>query len=146
MTVHLLKLSVGTTDVEHLASFQRARLTQSMKNGGTPRLWHRTRNTPRRAEELLAGGSIYWVIGGRIRARQRLVGFESETDPVRGKICLFMLDPELVRTEPWPHRAFQGWRYLDPKDAPPDGQPGAGDEGAEMPEEMIAELRELGLL
>jgi len=144
MTVHLLKLSVGSADIEDLAGFQRARLEQSMRRGGKPRLWHRTRNTPRRAEELLDGGSIYWVIGGRIRARQRLVGFESEVDPDRGKMCLFMLDAELVPTDPWPHRAFQGWRYLDPKDAPPDRPVGAVDDG--MPEAMIAELRELGLL
>jgi hypothetical protein len=144
MTVHLIKLSVGSGDIEGLARFQRARLEQSMRREGTPRLWHKTRNRPRRAEELLAGGSIYWVIGGRIRARQRLVGFESEVDPDRGRICLFMLDPELVPTDPWPHRAFQGWRYLDPKDAPPDRPVGAADEA--MPEEMIAELRELGLL
>lgn len=144
MTVHLLKLSVGTSDIEHLARFQRARLERSVRNGGAPRLWHRTRHRPRRTEELLDGGSIYWVIGGRIRARQRLVGFESEQDPERGTICLFMLDPALVPTEPWPHRAFQGWRYLDPKDAPPDRPAGTGE--ADMPEEMIAELRELGLL
>jgi hypothetical protein len=144
MTVHLLKLSVGSADIDSLARFQRRRLRQSMRDGGKPRLWHKTRNTPRRAEELLDGGSIYWVIGGRIRARQRLVGFESEQDPDRGKICLFMLHPELVPTEPWPHRAFQGWRYLEPKDAPPDRPVGATD--ADMPEAMIAELRELGLL
>jgi len=144
VTVHLLKLSVGSTDIDSLARFQEARLRQSMRQFGEPRLWHKTRNTPRRAEELLDGGSIYWVIGGRIRARQRLVGFESEQDPDRGKICLFMLDPDLVPTEPWPHRAFQGWRYLEPKDAPPDRPVGMADE--DMPEAMIAELRELGLL
>jgi hypothetical protein len=144
VTVHLLKLSVGSTDIDSLARFQEARLRQSMQQFGEPRLWHKTRNTPRRAEELLDGGSIYWVIGGRIRARQRLVGFESEQDPDRGKICLFMLDSELVPTEPWPHRAFQGWRYLEPKDAPPDRPVGTADE--DMPEAMIAELRELGLL
>ena len=144
MTVHLLKLSVGSADIDSLANFQRARLERTRRDLGEPRLWHRTRHRPRRAEELLDGGSIYWVIGGRIRARQRLVGFESEQDTDRGKICLLMLDPELVPTEPWPHRAFQGWRYLEPKDAPPDRPVGQAD--AEMPEEMIAELRELGLL
>jgi hypothetical protein len=144
MTVHLIKLSVGTTDIEDLAAFQRERMRQSARNGGTPRLWHRTRHMPRRSEELLAGGSIYWVIGGRIRARQGLVGFESDRDADGRKICRFMLDADLVPTEPWPHRAFQGWRYLDPKDAPPDRP--AGEADAEMPEAMIAELRDLGLL
>jgi hypothetical protein len=144
MTVHIIKLSVGTTDIEDLAGFQRERLRQSTRNGGTPRLWHRTRHRPRRTEELLAGGSIYWVIGGRIRARQKLVGFESDRDDEGQKICRFMLDAALVPTDPWPHRAFQGWRYLDPKDAPPDRPTGEAD--AAMPEAMIAELRELGLL
>ena len=40
-------------------------------------------------------------------------------------------------------RPFQGWRYFQPKDAPPDlGASGAG----EMPEELRRELGELGLL
>lgn len=144
MTVHIIKLSVGTTDIEDLAGFQRERMRQSARNGGAPRLWHRTRHMPRRTEELLAGGSIYWVIGGRIRARQKLVGFESDRDEEGRKICRFMLDADLVPTDPWPHRAFQGWRYLDPKDAPPDRP--AGEADTAMPEAMIAELRGLGLL
>ena len=84
------------------------------------------------------------MIGGRIRARQRLVGFESDHDEEGRKICRFMLDPDLMPTDPWPHRAFQGWRYLDPKDAPPDRP--AGEPDAAMPEAMVAELRELGLI
>ena len=124
-----------------LRRFSASALRQSARNGGTPRLWHRTRHMPRRSEELLAGGSIYWVIGGRIRARQRLVGFESDRDPDGRKICRFMLDTDLVPTEPWPHRAFQGWRYLDPKDAPAGpaggrgrrGDAGGDDRGAARP-------------
>lgn len=144
MALNILKLSVGTRDIAHLARIQEERLRQSGRNGGEPRLWHRTRHGPRRAEELLDGGSIYWVIGGRIRARQRLRGFDREEDAENGKRCVILLDPELVPTEPWPHRAFQGWRYLEQKDAPPDRARGAADEA--MPDEMVAELRELGLL
>ena len=144
MVMHILKLSVGTRDIEHLAQLQRNRLKQSAASGRSGRLWHRTRHSPRRSEEVLNGGSIYWVIGGRIRARQRLLAFESEMDPDGRKMCRLMLDPDLVPTEPWPYRAFQGWRYLDPKDAPPDRARGVAED--DMPEEMIAELRELGLL
>ena len=144
MGLHLLKLSVGIRDIEHLARVQRERLRQSTQNGGEPRLWHRTRHTPRRTAELLDGGSIYWVIGGRIRVRQCLRGFEAERDAEGRKRCLFVLDPELVPTEPWPHRAFQGWRYLEAKDAPPDRAQGVVDE--DMPAHLVAELRELGLL
>jgi hypothetical protein len=144
MPLHLLKLCVGIRDIEHLAKVQRARLRQSVAGGGEPKLWHRTRNTPRRSAELLDAGSLYWVIGGRIRVRQRLLGLETDRDDEGRPFCLFILDSALIPTEPWPHRAFQGWRYLDAKDAPPDRA--VVDADGDLPLEMIAELRELGLL
>jgi len=144
MALHLMKLSVGIHDIDHLAEVQALRRRRSEAAGDPITLSHRTRNTPRRAAELLEGGSIYWVIRGRIRVRQKLLGFEGEVDEEGRKYCRFVLDPTLVATEPWPHRAFQGWRYLDSKDAPPDWPRGKVDE--DMPAEMIAELRELGLI
>ncbi|MGB2241628.1 MAG: DUF1489 family protein, partial [Candidatus Puniceispirillaceae bacterium] len=51
MTVHLKKLSVGSQSLDSLRAGQALRLAQ----GG--RLVHVTRNRPRRAEELLDGGS-----------------------------------------------------------------------------------------
>lgn len=139
MTLHLIKLSVGSESVATLRRWQSERLAQ------TGRLFHRTRMMPRRREELLDGGSIYWVIKGVVRARQRLTGIERAGDE-HGRACtLLLLDPDLVRTVPRAHRAFQGWRYLAAEDAPPDldkAAPGAGD----MPHEMAAELRALGLL
>jgi hypothetical protein len=144
VALHLIKLSVGIRDIDHLARVQERRLRASVRAGGS-KLWHRTRHRPRRADELLDGGSIYWVIGGRVRARQRLLDFETDIDIEDGRsFCRFILEPGLVPTEPWPHRPFQGWRYLDPKDAPPDRA--YGEAGEEMPEEMIAELRSLGLI
>ena len=79
---------------------------------------------PRRREELLAGGSVYWIIRGSYAARQLIVGLEPVLD-VAGErwCCRICLAPELVRVTPWPHRPFQGWRYLTSEDAPPDCAP-----------------------
>lgn len=140
--LHLIKLSVGTTDVGDLASWQARRLRDSVESGGGRRLWHTTRNMPRRGEELLGGGSIYWVIKGRVLARQRLSGLERDVDMEGRRFCRLMLDPDLIEVAPWPHRPFQGWRYLQAADAPPDLD--AIDPG--LSPEMAAELRELGLL
>ncbi|MFQ6017359.1 MAG: DUF1489 family protein [Kiloniellaceae bacterium] len=139
MSLHLIKLSVGTEDVDGLARWQARRLRQ------TGRLFHRTRMMPRRRDELLAGGSIYWVIRGYVRARQRLIGIERAADRQGRPSTLLLLDPELHRTLPRAHRPFQGWRYLAPEDAPLDlAELPRG--VADMPPDMAAELRELGLL
>ena len=144
MTVHLIKLSVGVESVEHLAEIQQRRLQDARRIGLGDRLWHQTRNTPRRAEELLDGGSIYWIIKGAIRARQCVRELEPVTDDEGIRRCRLILDPALAETVAWPRRPFQGWRYLDPADAPPDLADAGSD--AEMPPEMAAELRALGLI
>jgi len=143
MTLHLIKLAVGVDDVDHLAELQARRLAQAGAENRAPVLRHVTRHAPRRAEELLTGGSLYWVIRGWVRVRQKLVGL----DPVIGdgvRRCALVLDPLLVRTVPRAHRPFQGWRYLPGSKAPPDTTDGDG--VADVPEHMAAELRELGLL
>lgn len=139
MTLHLIKLCVGIEDVAQLRRVQARRLRQ------TGRLFHRTRMTPRRGAELLDGGSLYWVIRGRIRVRQRLTAIEREVDAEgRGYACL-VLAADLVRCVPRPQRAFQGWRYLHPNDAPADlGTPPP--DAPDMPQDMVAELRQLGLI
>jgi hypothetical protein len=144
MTVNLIKLSVGIETIDHLTQVQEGRVRLAEAAGEGPRLFHRTRHMPRRSDELLDGGSIYWIIKGRTRARQRLIGLESDVDEEGRKFCRLMLEPGLVPIDPWPHRPFQGWRYLETKDAPPDRARGQADQ--EMPEEMIEELRDLGLL
>lgn len=143
MTIHLIKLCVGVEDVAHLERLQEQRLRQAREAGGPVKLRHVTRHTPRRSAELLDGGSLYWVIKGFIRVRQRIIGIETvETED--GPRCALVRDPELVPTVARAHRAFQGWRYLRPEDAPPDAR--AIEHETEMPPEMAAELRELGLL
>lgn len=138
MALHLLKLSVGSASVETLARWQAVRLAR------TGALFHETRNFPRRADEILNGGSIYWVVKGYVRVRQRVVRLERRAGEERGRFCRIHLDPVLVRTELQPRRPHQGWRYLDDTDAPPDAP--AGEIPEEPPAEMAAELRDLGLL
>jgi hypothetical protein len=99
---------------------------------------------PRRTEELLAGGSLYWVVRGVIRCRQELVGFDEDFDKEEAhKYCRIKVRRALIPTAPQACKAFQGWRYLDPDRAPPDLA--EGDTG-DMPVEMAAELKRLGLL
>lgn len=139
MALNLIKLAVGAEDLESVARFQARRRRE------LGRLLHCTRMMPRRRDELLDGGSIYWVIRGLVRARQRILGIEAATDREGRAMTALVLDPELIRTEPRSQRAFQGWRYLTAEQAPRDlGQ--AVDGLEEMPPDMIAELRALGLI
>ena len=142
MTLNLKKLCVGIEDVDQLVEEHERRLREMSRAGEDPRLWHTTRNTPRLAAALLDGGSLYWVIKGRIRVRQRLAGIETAADSDGRRLCRLMLDPLHVETAPWPHRPFQGWRYLEAADAPPDLDAMDPD----LSPEMAAELRELGLI
>lgn len=139
--LHLIKLAVGIRDVAHLREVQRGRLRESGER--PPRLRHRTRNRPVRAGEVLAGGSMYWVIRGVVAVRQRILDIEEDTGADGRKPCAIVLDPELVATEPRPHRPFQGWRYLAPGRAPPD-RPGRVPD--DLPPALERDLRELGLL
>jgi hypothetical protein len=104
-----------------------------------------TRNVPKREDELTDGGSIYWVLRTHVRVRQRILAITRETDDEGRGYCLIRLDPELVLVEPRHHKAFQGWRYLRPEDAPPDLGSNTTDV-EEMPSEMADELRALGLI
>ena len=137
MPLHLLKLAVGIDDVDHL---RRVRTLRAAERRGD---WVYTRNRPRRASEVLDGGSIYWVIRGQIAVRQRVIGFRAERDAGGRRFCLIEVDPELVATLPRSCRAFQGWRYLPPATAPADRLLSGG---APPPERMLAELRALGLI
>ena len=129
---------MGVRDIAHLHALQKARAEHN------PPLRHFTRNFPKRAEELLDGGSMYWVITGTILVRQRLAGIERATESDGTPCAALMLDPKLIRVEARPMRAFQGWRYLPPADAPADLT--AASASAEMPEELRRQLAALGLL
>lgn len=114
--VHMLKLSVGSESVDSLIDWQ-TRRSKQRKSG---KYYHITRMWPKRADEILTGGSIYWVIKGVILARQKIIGFDEIIGEDGIRRCGIVLDPTVVRVEATPKRAFQGWRYLDPKDAPSD--------------------------
>ncbi len=145
MALHLIKLCVGADSVRDLEDWIKQRLKEKRKRGEKPEHIHRTRMTPKRAEELVDGGSLYWVIRGEITCRQRIRDVRPFRDKEGIGRCGLVLDPKVVLVAPRPFRAFQGWRYLALKDAPRDLDkvaPGA----AAMPEKMRRELRELGLM
>jgi len=126
----MIKLCVGVDTVEWLE----ARAAKS----GT--LTVNTRMTPKRATELEDGGSLYWVIKGTIACRMPIADITTRGEG-KASMCLIRLAPEVIRTAPQARRPFQGWRYLEPKDAPADlSQIDAGD----MPEDLAATLREIG--
>jgi len=134
--LNLLKLAVGIDDIDQLRQIREARAAE---RGGN---WVYTRNYPRRAPEVLAGGSIYWVIRGQICARQRVIGFRSERDDNGRRYCLIDVDAKLVATLSRTWRPFQGWRYLLAEDAPLDRSAPA----QLPPDRMLADLRALGLI
>ena len=140
MTVHLVKMCVGVDEIEELRRWQAKRL----KSMPDKKLRHVTRNRPKREEELLDGGSLYWIIKGQIRVRQRVIGLEDRVKEDGKPACGLILDPELVMTELRGMRPMQGWRYLEVKDAPRDLR--KGDQLGDMPPKLIAELRALGIL
>ncbi len=146
MALHLVKLSVGSESVEDHAAWQAANRQFWRKVGRKPAVFHTTFQTPKRTAELLDGGSLYWVIKGLIQARQRLVGFDEGQKADGSPCCLLLLDPEIVAVRPVPRRAFQGWRYLDPNDAPPDLRSVSGSGIGALPAHMRRELAALGLI
>ncbi|MDE2135082.1 MAG: DUF1489 domain-containing protein [Alphaproteobacteria bacterium] len=142
MSLHLIKLCVGVDSVAELAEWQAGRLKELKRKKRPPVLMHVTRMTPKRGEELLDGGSLYWVIKGHIAVRQRLLDLKAV---VRNGVphCGLVYEPKLVLTVRRFHRPFQGWRYLNAKDAPPDAR---DLKGVNLPEALKIELAELGLL
>ena len=145
MTVHLIKLCVGVDTVQELAVWQTERLKRFKRDKKRPELCHRTLQTPRRREEILDGGSLYWVIKGFVLVRQRVLELRADVKDDGTACCGIVLDPELVATRAHPRRAFQGWRYLEAADAPPDAR-GLLDEPGDMPPGMREALRKLRLI
>ncbi len=139
--INLIKLSVGSESVESLEDWQRARSGQ-IKNG---KYYHITRMWPKRADEILNGGSIYWVIKGEVLCRQRIIGFDEKIGGDGIRRCGIVLEPEIIRVSPALRRPFQGWRYLDPADAPPDLRKGRENETV-LPTELDRALAEIGVL
>ena len=145
MPLHLLKLCVGCESIRDLSEWIEENMALARRLGRPEEQTHTTRMVPTRKAEILDGGSLYWVIKGQVSARQRLTDIQPFTDADGIGRCRLVLEPVVVPVEPRPCRPFQGWRYLQARDAPKDlSAHGAG--AAEMPEEMRRELASLGLL
>ena len=138
----MIKLCVGCESIEDLRAWQKERLAGLKKRGRKAELTHTTRMVPKRRAEILDGGSLYWVIKGFVAVRQRLVDIRPFVDKEGVPRCHLVYDKAIVPVSPRPRRAFQGWRYLEAKDAPPD----IGKSGGGLSNKLHRELAELGLL
>ncbi|WP_127902578.1 DUF1489 family protein [Solirhodobacter olei] len=138
--VNLLKLCVGADAVEDLIDWQDRRRAE------TPgwETCHVTRMWPKREAEVLAGGSLYWVFKGLVLARQRILRLDERRGQDGILRCAIILDPQVIRTEPQPRRPFQGWRYLDPAEAPRDLNVNREREDS-LPPSLAAALAEIGV-
>jgi hypothetical protein len=128
VALHLIKLAVGASDIADMLNWAGRREPQI-----------HTRMTPKRADEILDGGSLYWVVKGTVLVRMPVTDIETLGSKGATR-CIIKLGPPVL-TAPMPRRAFQGWRYLTVADAPPDlAESGAAD----LPTELAKQLREIG--
>ena len=145
MSLHLLKLCVGCDSIRDLEDWIEENRAHHRRLGRDYEQTHTTRMVPKRMDTLVEGGSLYWVIRGHVQVRQRLLDVRPFRDADGVRRCRLVLEPVLVPTEWQPRRAFQGWRYLEAKDAPADLSPDSAGLSA-LPAHLRKELAELGLL
>jgi len=144
MTMHLIKLSVGSTSVVSMRESIARRCHEDAELG--PIVEHHTRNMPKQRDAILDGGSIYWIVKGHIIARSAILDLRQDVNPETGrKFCRICMSPDLVAVVPTKRRGFQGWRYFKDGDQPADLND-LGVEEADIPIEMASELRDLGLI
>ena len=136
------KLSVGSESIATLQDWQKMVVRRRKKRGLSPYHEHVTRMFPKQKEALLDGGSIYWVIKGQILCRNKIIGLEETRNGQGLKACSILMEPKLIPVQPAPRRAFQGWRYLKPEDAPKD-LVGIG-EAEDLPRELMVKLVNIG--
>ena len=138
--LNIIKLCVGAESVEDLLQWQE----QNADRWATGTAEHITRMWPKRGGEVLAGGSLYWVVKGAVLCRQRIVGLEPRRGSDGIERCAIVLDREVIRTAAAARRPFQGWRYLDPKETPRDLPKGRERDDA-LPPALAQALAEIGL-
>jgi hypothetical protein len=143
--LHLLRLAVGTRDIAELKDFQLSRANDRLPTGFGPVVYTITKRFPKRAGELADGGSLYWVIKGQIRVRQRIHVVERVADEAGEEWARLVLGADWIETLPTSCRPFQGWRYFEPSSAPLDLAQAGGEDGG-APAAMLAELKSLGLI
>jgi hypothetical protein len=141
--MHMIKLCVGVATLEELEGYREERAHWWGADYGENVHVHRTRMRPKRADDIAGRGSIYWVISGVVRCRQPILRLQDVVDGEGKSCCDIIMAPDLIRVRPRPKRPFQGWRYLEPKDAPLDIN---GQEAANGSPEIAEELARLGLL
>ena len=139
--VHLIKLAVGPSSSKELQDWQTNYVCEKAAKGENTELIHITRNFPKRADEILNGGSIYWVIKGVIVGRNQIIDLRQMLYGDQPH-CGIVYSSDLVRVSPRPRRPFQGWRYFEEIDIPPD----LDKEMSDMSDDMLKTLSELGLL
>lgn len=145
MPLHLVKLCVGAESIGDLEGWIAERLSAMRQAGEAAEQRHTTRMVPKRTEELLDGGSLFWVIRGQIAARQHLLAIRPFTDADGIGRCHLVLEQEVIPVQPRPCRPFQGWRYLPDDTRPPDLD-SIGRDIFTLPEPLRRELSALGLL
>ncbi len=144
--IHLKKMCVGVKSIGDFEQLIAEMLAQQEKAGLPAEMIHTTRQMPKRAKELLQGGSLYWIIAKKISVRQEILDIRQFTNGEGKKYCQLVLNPNLVPVTPRRHNRFQGWRYLQLDKTPPDITASQSPEDEEMPAALKMELAELGLL
>jgi len=142
--VNLVKLCVGIDTPAHLEAWQTLRRAEAEARGEVFFPTHVTRMWPRRAAEILTGGSLYWVIRGQILVRQPILHLEERIGTDGIARCAIVMEDRRIATDPAPRRAFQGWRYLAPEDAPRDLAPARTTDDT-LPDHLRLALSEIGL-
>lgn len=146
MALHLLKLCVGPTSIEELEARIARNRDEALRLGTEPGPFHVTRMVPKRAAAIAGRGSIYWVMKGQLACRQPIRAIEPVTGADGIPRCRLVLDPAVTPVAPRPCRPFQGWRYLEARDAPPDLDRASAGDLAAMPESLRRELAAMGLI
>jgi len=128
--LHMTKVAYGAQSLEEVHGWFAQR-------GDVHRLT--TRYLPKRHAEMI-GGSVFWILKHQLVARSEILGFEE----AEGGRTAIVISGRLIDVHPKPRRAHQGWRYLDPADAPEDLA--VGENGELLPGRLAQELGKLGLL
>src|SRR3977135_2028692 len=142
MPLHLIKLAGGCDAGKELKSWGAERMQTAKKKGLPLHHIHITRMTPKRVEELLAGGSLYWVIRGEIAAREKIFAIEPFRDRDGIGRCRRVMQHKLMALSPQPMRALRACRFSREAPPPPDLAKAAAASVAAIPEPMRRELRD----
>ncbi|OUX43509.1 hypothetical protein CBE37_02070 [bacterium TMED277] len=144
--VNLVKIAVGVTTVEELI-LRQTEFLKKINDKNFPYFYHSTRMMPKKYEDIISNGSLYWVIKGAICARQKVLDIVKFEDTDGKKRCKIFLAPEIKKTKPVRKRPFQGWRYLKKHITPQDlNEPIKTTFDSNIPLDVQKQLLEMGVL